>query len=138
MKTSTIFLLLSLAFLGIGRLCASPALVANASLKDQTLDPEEVKAVLLGKKVTLGNTRLVVVIAKTGTAQESFLKSKVGMSTSQFQNHWRRLFMTGCGSAPKMADTEAEACKLVMETPGAITITEAGSSAGLIILAAAK
>lgn len=112
---------------------AEPSLAGHARLEAQSLDAEAVKAILLGKRVTLGATRLVIVIAKAGAAQEEFLQARVGMTTSQFQNHWRRLFMTGGGSAPKIVETEADACKLAAETPGAILIVDTANAGGLVL-----
>jgi hypothetical protein len=112
---------------------AEPALAGNSHLEAQPLDAEAIKAILLGKRVTLGATRIVIVIARTGAAQEEFLQSHVGMTTSQFQNHWRRLFMTGGGSAPKIVETEADACKLAAETPGAILIADTANTGGLVL-----
>ena len=114
---------------------AAPALAGHKALAGQTLDAEAVKAVLLGKKVTLGDARVVIVIAKNSDAQEQFLQQAVGMSTSQFQNHWRRLFMTGGGSAPKVVENDAEAAKVAAETPGAVVILDQGKLDGLALLA---
>jgi hypothetical protein len=116
-------------------LSAAPALLGHKDLAGQTLDAESAKAVLMGKKVALGNTRVVIVIAKTSTTQDAFLQSHVGMTTSQFQNHWRRLFMTGSGSAPKIVDTEADAIKLAAGTPGAVLIADTGAAPDLVVLA---
>ena len=117
---------------------AEQALVGHKGLNGQALDAEAVKAVLLGKKLTLGDTRVIIVIAKTGDGQDQFLQQAVGMSTSQFQNHWRRLFMTGGGSAPKIVETDADAAKLAAETPGAVAIVDRAKADGLVILAAGK
>jgi hypothetical protein len=117
---------------------AEPALVGHKDLNGQALDAEAVKAVLLGKKVTLGNARVVIVIAKTSEGQDQFLQQAVGMSTSQFQNHWRRLFMTGGGSAPKIVETDADVGKLVTETAGAVAILDKSKADGLVVLGAAK
>jgi len=116
-------------------LSAEPALLGNPALKGQTLEIETVKAVLLGKKVAIGDTRVVVIIAKASSAQDAFLQAHVGMTTSQFQNHWRRLFMTGGGSAPKVVETEAEAVKLAAATLGAIVIADPAAAADLAVLA---
>lgn len=115
---------------------AEPVLLGNPALAGQTLDADAVKAVLLGKKVTLGSARVVIVIAKTGASQEQFLQATVGMNLSQFQNHWRRLFMTGGGSAPKIVETEADACKALAETSGAVAIADRASAGSLAVLAA--
>jgi hypothetical protein len=114
---------------------AAPALVGHSNFAGQTLDAETVKAVLLGKRVAIGDTRVVIVIAKTSEAQEAFLKKHAGMTGSQFQNHWRRLFMTGGGSAPKVVDDEAAALKLAAETPGAVAIGESANAGSLAVLA---
>jgi hypothetical protein len=116
-------------------LSAATALLGHKDLAGQTLDAESAKAVLMGKKVALGNTRVVIVIAKTSATQDAFLQSRVGMTTSQFQNHWRRLFMTGSGSAPKIVDTEADAIKLAAGTPGAVLIADTGAAPDLAVLA---
>ncbi len=114
---------------------ADPALLGNKGLAGQTLDADAVKAVLLGKKITLGDTRVVIVIVKASDAQDAFLKDHVGMTTDQFNTYWRRLFMTGGGSAPKTADSEDEACKLVAATPGAIAVVDSAKADGLTLLA---
>lgn len=116
-------------------LSATPALLGHQGLNGQTLDPEAVKSVLLGKKVAIGDSRVVIILAKAGEAQEAFLKARVGMTTSQFQNHWRRLFMTGGGTAPKIVESEADAIKLAGETPGGIAIADTAAAAALAVLA---
>lgn len=114
---------------------AEPVLAGHAGFAGQSLAGDEIKAVLLGKKVAVGDSRVVLVVAKAGDAQESFLKQHTGMTTSQFNNHWRRLFMTGGGTAPKVVETEADAVKLAAETAGAVAIVDAAAVAGLVVLA---
>ena len=123
-------------FAGIFTLHADPALLGNKGLTGQTLDADAIKAVLLGKKATLGDARVVIVIVKTSEAQEAFLKDHVGMTTDQFNTYWRRLYMTGGGSAPKSADSEDEAAKIVAATPGAMAIIDSAKADGLVVLAA--
>jgi hypothetical protein len=136
MKFSLKQMLLAAAVIGLATaLHADPALAGHSGLKGQSLDAEGAKAVLLGKKITLGDARVVIVIAKAGAAQDTFLQSHVGMTTSQFQNHWRRLFMTGGGTAPKIVETEADAVKLAAETPGAVVVADTGAAGSLVILA---
>jgi hypothetical protein len=136
MKTNllrTILLLSSFAL--TASLHAEPTLAGNKALTGQSLDTDGIKAVLLGKKITLGDARVVIVIAKESAVQEAFLQSHVGMTTSQFQNHWRRLFMTGGGSAPKIVETEADAVKLASETAGAVTVADSAAAGALVVLA---
>jgi hypothetical protein len=115
---------------------AGPALLGHKGLAGQTLDADGVKAVLLGKKATLGNSRVVIIVAKNSATQEAFLKDHVGMTTDQFQTYWRRLFMTGGGSAPKVVESEAEACKLAAETQGGVAVGDSDKAEGLTVLAA--
>ena len=131
MKNQSFRFLLLLAIASLfGALAAraEAVLAGNPGIAGQTLDAEGIKAVLLGKKPMLGNVRVVVIIAKTGDAQEAFLKDRVGMSASQ-------LFMTGGGTAPKIVETEAEACKLAAETPGGVVIADRAAIGGLAVLA---
>ena len=123
------------ALTGVFTLAAEPALVGNKGLTGQTLDADTIKAVLLGKKATLGDARVVIVIVKGSEGQEAFLKDHVGMSTDQFNTYWRRLFMTGGGSAPKNADSDEEAGKFLASTPGAIAIIDSAKADGLAVLA---
>ena len=135
MKKNCLKTLLAALFTTIAlTLSAEPALLGNKVLNGQALDGESVKAVLMGKKVALGDARVVLVIAKSGDAQNAFLQAHVGMTTIQFQNYWRRLFMTGGGSAPKIVETEAEACKIVAETSGAVTVADSAVANGLVVL----
>ncbi len=112
-----------------------PALLGHRALAGQALDADAVKAVLLGKKTTLGDTRVLIVIAKASDAQDQFLQQAVGMNTSQFQNHWRRLFMTGGGSAPKVVESDADGCKVTSDTPGAVFIADQAKAGDLAVLA---
>ena len=113
---------------------AAPALAGNAGLRGRMLDADGVRAVLLGKRITLDGTRVVIVMARAGEAQNAFLQTNVGMTTSQFQNYWRRLFMTGGGTAPRIVATEADALELAAETAGAIVIIDSARAASLAIL----
>ena len=113
---------------------AKTALVGHEGLSGEALNASDLKAVLLGKRVNIGSERVVIIVVKKSATQDEFLKANVGMTTKQFQNHWRRLFMTGGGSAPKLVDSEAAAIELAAKTPGGICIGDDGSADGLSIL----
>ena len=136
MKNQLCLPLIASLFLVTGGLTlrADPTLLGNKGLAGQTLDGDAIKAVLLGKKVTLGDARVIIVILKASEAQDAFLKDHVGMTTDQFNTYWRRLYMTGGGTAPKNADSEDEAAKLVASTPGAIAIMDSSKADGLPVL----
>lgn len=128
------FLFLGALLTVTASLQAAPVLAGHAGFKGQTLDAESIKAVLLGKKVSLGDARVVIVIAKASPAQDTFLQTHVGMNTGQFQTHWRRLFMTGGGSAPKVVETEDDAAKLAASTAGGIAVVDSAKAGDLAIL----
>lgn len=128
-----IFCLTGWLLLGLGAY-GEPVLAGNKHLADQVLDADGIRAVILGKRITIGDSRAVIVIAKTSAAQDRFLQSHVGMTTSQFQTYWRRLFMTGGGSAPKIVETEAEAYKLAADTSGAITVLDENACGDLVVI----
>src|SRR5262245_23539312 len=100
---------------------AAPALIGNKNIASEKLDAPTVKAVFLGKKVSWdGAGRVTLAVLKGGPVADEFLKGAVEMTPSAFNNHWRRLAMTGGGTAPKSFDKEEDLRKFVAETPGAI------------------
>ncbi|MBL9208575.1 MAG: hypothetical protein JNN01_26060 [Opitutaceae bacterium] len=106
---------------------AAPALIGNKNVAAEKLDSATVKAVFLGKKVSWdGAGRVTLAVLKAGPLAEDFFKASVEMSVSQFNNHWRRLAMTGGGTAPKAFDKEEDLRKFVAETPGAIGFIDSG------------
>lgn len=100
---------------------AAPAIIGHPTLASEKLDSATVKAVFLGKKVswTTGG-RVVLAALRSGAVAEEFLQKATEMNVSAFSNHWRRLAMTGGGTAPKFFDKEEDLRKFVAETPGAI------------------
>ncbi|MCC5021540.1 MAG: hypothetical protein J6386_01400 [Candidatus Synoicihabitans palmerolidicus] len=112
----------------------APTLTGHSGLAGNSRDADTAKAVLLGKAVKIGSARVVIIVTKNSTAQEDYLKATVGMSSGQFQNHRRRLFMIGSGSAPKVVADEAAAIALAATTPGAICIVDSSSTGDLAVL----
>jgi len=55
------------------------------------------------------------------------------MNASTFTNHWRRLSMTGGGTAPKFFEKADELRKFVAETPGAIGFVDPASVDGSVV-----
>lgn len=108
---------------------AAPALIGNKNLAAEKLDAATVKSVFLGKKVAWdGAGRVVLAVLKTGPVADEFLKSAVDMNASGFNNYWRRLAMTGGGTAPKSFEKEEDLRKFVAETPGAIGFVDSASA----------
>ncbi|EDY83861.1 hypothetical protein VDG1235_3488 [Verrucomicrobiia bacterium DG1235] len=113
---------------------AAPVLIGNSSLDGVSLSDSDIQAVLLGKNVSLGGKRVVIVVAKASDGQEAFLKSKIGKTGSQFNNHWRKLFMTGGGVAPTQVAAESDVVSVVAATSGAIGIVDDSLVGGLPVV----
>jgi ABC-type phosphate transport system substrate-binding protein len=130
MKTSYIrrgFALAALCLAGtVG--FAAPALIGNKNVATEKLDAATVKAVFLGKKVAWdGAGRVTLAVLKAGPVADAFLQGAVDMNSSGFNNHWRRLAMTGGGTAPKSFEKDEDLRKFVSETPGAIGFVDEAS-----------
>lgn len=115
---------------------AAPAIIAHKSLEKEKLDAATVKAVFLGKKVSWeSGGRVVLAVLKTGPVADAFCKAALDQDSSQFTNYWRRLAMTGGGTAPKSFENEADLKKFVAETPGAIGyLDEAQADASVLVV----
>ena len=108
---------------------AAPVLIGNKNVAAEKLDAATVKAVFLGKKVSWdGAGRVALAVLKTGPVADTFLQGAVDMNASTFNNHWRRLAMTGGGTAPKSFEKEEDLRKFVAETPGAIGFVDSASA----------
>lgn len=130
MKTLT-SRLFACALLGLAALpaTAAPVLIGHKSVAAEKIDSATVKAVFLGKKVAWDSAgRVVIAVLKAGPVADEFLQGSVAMNASTFNNHWRRLAMTGGGTAPKAFESADDLRKFVSETPGAIGFLDAGAT----------
>jgi len=108
---------------------ATPAVIGNKNIAAEKLDAVTVKAVFLGKKVSWDTGgRVVLAVLKSGAVADEFLQKAAEMNASAFSNHWRRLAMTGGGTAPKFFDKEEDLRKFVAETPGAIGFVDSANA----------
>lgn len=108
---------------------AAPALIGNKNVAAEKIDAATLKAVLLGKKVAWdGAGRVVLAVLKAGPVADEFLQKSAEMNASTFSNHWRRLAMTGGGTAPKSFEKEEDLRKFVAETPGAIGFVDSANA----------
>jgi hypothetical protein len=112
---------------------AAATLIGNTNVAGEKLDAATVKAVFLGKKVAWdGAGRVTLAVLKGGPVADEFLKGAVDMNSSAFNNHWRRLAMTGGGTAPKSFDKEEDLRKFVAETPGAVGFVDSANVDGSV------
>jgi len=108
---------------------AAPVLIGNKNVAGEKLDGATVKSVFLGKKVAWDSAgRVTLAVLKAGPVADAFLQGAVEMNASAFSNHWRRLSMTGGGTAPKSFEKDEDLRKFVAETPGAIGFVDSASA----------
>ena len=107
---------------------AAPTVIGNKNIAAEKLDAATAKAVFLGKKVSWDTGgRVVLAVLKGGPVADEFLQKATEMNASGFTNYWRRLAMTGGGTAPKSFEKEEDLRKFVAETPGAIGFVDSAS-----------
>lgn len=112
---------------------AATAVIGNKNLAGEKIDAATLKAVFLGKKVAWDGAGRVTLAVLKGELADEFLKATVDMNASTFTNHWRRLAMTGGGTAPKFFEKADELRKFVADTPGAIGFVDPASVDGSVI-----
>jgi ABC-type phosphate transport system substrate-binding protein len=107
---------------------AAPVIIVNKSIEKEKVDAATLKSVLLGKKVAWDSGgRAILAVLKSGPVADEFLKGAVDMSGSSFNNYWRRLAMTGGGTAPHSFEKEEDLRKYVADTPGAIGFVDSAN-----------
>jgi ABC-type phosphate transport system substrate-binding protein len=94
--------------------------IANPAVTVSSVSADDLKAVFLGTKTSLGDTHVVPVLEKSGSAHEAFLKECVGKSDAALSTYYRSLVFTGKGSIPKTLASDAEVVEYVSRTKGAI------------------
>jgi TonB family protein len=104
-------------------------IIANPSVKADSISAEELKSVFLEERNSLGDgSRVEPVISKGGVAHEVFVKQYLGKSESDLQNYYRSLVFTGKGSMPKTVGSDTEIAAYVARTRGAIGYVSADTA----------
>jgi len=119
---------LAVLFASLSLAGAAPVIIVNKSIEKEKVDAATLKSVLLGKKVGWDSGgRAILAVLKSGPVADEFLKGAVDMSGSSFNNYWRRLAMTGGGTAPHSFEKEEDLRKYVADTPGAIGFVDSAN-----------
>ena len=130
----TFALLVACAFI-CARGVAAPVLIGNKNVAAEKLDAATIKSIFLGKKVAWDSAgRITLAVLKGGPVAEEYFKSAVEMTASAFNNHWRRLAMTGGGTAPKSFEKEEDLRKFVAETPGAVGFIDSANADDSVVV----
>jgi ABC-type phosphate transport system substrate-binding protein len=116
-----IFFLAAAAVLFTLPVKAQLAVIANPSVKTDSVSKSELKEVFTGESSSLKEGGHVVpVFQKEGATHTEFLTSYVGESPAGILICWRGMVMSGRASMPKSLGSDAEVVDYVAHTPGAI------------------
>src|ERR1039458_2353769 len=103
--------------------------IANSSVKADTISTAELKRVFLEEKNSLADgTHVEPVLQKGGPAHAAFLEEYLGRSEDDLQMYYRTLVFTGRGSMPRTFSSDAEVVAYVARTRGAIGYVSAAAS----------
>ena len=114
--------------LGASAFAGDVKVIANPSVKAESISARELKSLFLEEKNSLNGTRVEPVIEKRGPAHEAFLRDYLGQTDDELQKYYEALVFTGRGSMPKTASSDAEVVAYVARTRGAIGYVGASAS----------
>jgi len=100
---------------------AGVKVIANPSVKADSISADELKSVFLEEKNSLRDgSRVEPVLAKAGSAHDAFVKEYLGRTEASLQTYYRTLVFTGKGSMPKAEASDSDVVAYVARTRGAI------------------
>ena len=114
--------------LGASADAADVRVIANPSVKADSISARELKSLYLEEKSSINGTRVEPVIEKRGPGHEAFLRDYLGQTDDELQKYYQTLVFTGRGSMPKMVGSDAEVVAYVAKTRGAIGYVGTGAS----------
>jgi ABC-type phosphate transport system substrate-binding protein len=119
-------------FTSVNAQAGSVKIIANTSVKADSISADELKSVFLEEKSSLSDgSHVEPVIEKGGAAHEAFLKEYLDKNDSALQTYYRSLVFTGKGSMPKSVGSDAEVAAFVAKTKGAIGyVSESAAAEG--------
>lgn len=115
-------LVVSVAMLGSAHAAGGEVkVIANASVRADSISPSELKRVYLEQTLTLSDgSHAEPVLRRTGNTHQAFLKKYLDRSDEDLQSYYRALVFSGRGTMPKQLASDAEVVSYVTKTRGAI------------------
>jgi len=102
--------------------------IANLSVKADTIFASELKRVFLEEKIALTDgTHVEPVLEKEGMVHEAFLQQYLGVNEDDLQIYYRTLLFTGRGCMPRAFESDAKVAAYVARTRGAIGYVSSAS-----------
>ncbi|HKN69432.1 MAG TPA: TonB family protein [Terriglobales bacterium] len=119
-----------MVFASVNALAGDVKVIANSSVKVDTISAAELKRVFLEERISLGDgTHVEPVLEKDGPVHEAFLQEYLGISEDDLHMYYRALVFTGRGFTPKVLGSDAEVVAYVARTRGAIGYMSSAASA---------
>lgn len=120
-----------MVFAAVNALAGDVKVIANSSVKVDTISAAELKRVFLEEKISLGDgTHVEPVLEKDGPVHEAFLQEYLGISEDDLHMYYRALVFTGRGFTPKVLGSDAEVVAYVARVRCAIWVCEQCSQRG--------
>ena len=117
-------------FAVVNSFAGSIKVIANSSVRADTISEAELKRVFLEERISLPDgTHVEPVLMKEGAVEKAFLQKYLGVTEDDLQIYYRTLLFTGRGSIPKVLESDAEVVAYVARTRGAIGYVSASASA---------
>jgi TonB family protein len=117
-------------FAVVNSFAGSIKVIANSSVRADTISEAELKRVFLEERISLPDgTHVEPVLMKEGAVDEAFVQQYLGVTEDDLQIYYRTLLFTGRGSIPKILESDAEVVAYVARTRGAIGYVSASASA---------
>jgi TonB family protein len=115
-------------------------IVANPSVKTDSISVAELRSVFLSEKRSLSDGSSVEpVFERSGSAHEMFLREFLNQTSEALQAHYGTLVFTGKGSMPKTFNSDALVLAYVARTKGAIGyVSVSAAGAGVKVLEVRK
>lgn len=117
-------------FVSVDSLADTVKVIANSSVKTDTISEAELKRVFLEERISLADgTHVEPVLMKEGAVDEAFVQQYLGVTEDDLRVYYRTLLFTGRGSMPKVLESDAEVVAYVARTRGAIGFVSSSASA---------
>ena len=110
-----------LLILAMPAMAGGVKVIANTSVKENSITVEELRELYLLQRGTLkSGSRVVPVLQKGGATHDAFVRGYVGRDAEEIRIYYQGLIFTGKGSMPKELHSDAEVVAYVSGRSGAI------------------
>lgn len=125
-----LFVAMSVFFISAGLVFAEEetpkfVLICHKGMPVTKLDKPTIENVFLGKTTKIADegkdaVKVTLTIHKEGAVHDSFLKSCLNKTASQFDSYWKKQVFSGKGTMPKAFEKDKDVIEFVGKTEGAV------------------